>query len=48
LSRGKATPESDIDVFLVIDDTDVKKMTRGELKEKLRAIIIGMGIDAGK
>lgn len=46
--QGKATPESDIDVFLVIDDTDVKKMTRGELKEKLRAIIIGMGIDAGK
>ncbi|MGV8162516.1 MAG: nucleotidyltransferase domain-containing protein [Candidatus Nanoarchaeia archaeon] len=48
LVQGKATPESDIDVFLVIDDTDVKKMTRGELKEKLRAIIIGMGIDAGK
>jgi predicted nucleotidyltransferase/uncharacterized protein (UPF0332 family) len=46
--QGKSTPESDIDVFLVIDDTDVKKMTRGELKEKLRAIIIGMGIDAGK
>jgi predicted nucleotidyltransferase/uncharacterized protein (UPF0332 family) len=48
LVQGKATPESDIDVFLVIDDTDVKKMTRGELKDKLRAIIIGMGIDAGK
>lgn len=48
LVQGKATPESDIDVFLVIDDTDVKKMTRAELKDKLRAIIIGMGIDAGK
>jgi len=48
LVQGRATPESDIDVFLVIDDTDVKKMTRAELKDKLRAIIIGMGLDAGK
>jgi len=48
LVQGKATSESDIDVFIVIDDTDVKKMTRAELKDKLRAIIIGMGIDAGK
>jgi len=48
LVQGKATPESDIDVFLVIDDTDVKKMTRAELKDKLRAIIIGMGIEAGE
>ncbi|MAG38656.1 hypothetical protein CMO90_01065 [Candidatus Woesearchaeota archaeon] len=48
LVQGRATPESDIDVFIVIDDTDVKKMTRVELKDKLRAIIIGMGLDAGK
>jgi uncharacterized protein (UPF0332 family)/predicted nucleotidyltransferase len=48
LVQGKATPKSDIDVFIVIDDTDVKRMTRAELKDKLRAIIIGMGIDAGK
>src|SRR3989338_8090367 len=47
LVEGKATSESDIDVFIVIDDTDVKKMTRAELKDKLRAIIIGMGLDAG-
>ena len=47
LVQGKATSESDIDVFIVIDDTDVKKMTRFELKDKLRAIIIGMGLDAG-
>lgn len=47
LVQGRATPESDIDVFIVIDDTDVKKMTRVELKDKLRAIIIGMGVDAG-
>ncbi|MFH1212242.1 MAG: nucleotidyltransferase domain-containing protein [Candidatus Woesearchaeota archaeon] len=46
--RGKAEPTSDIDVFIVIDDTDVKKMTRIELRDKLRAIIIGMGFDAGQ
>src|SRR3989344_5548423 len=43
LTQGKATPTSDIDVWIVIDDTDVKKMSRLELKDKLRAIIIGMG-----
>jgi uncharacterized protein (UPF0332 family)/predicted nucleotidyltransferase len=48
LVQGKATKDSDIDVFLVIDDTDVKKMTRYELKDKLRAIIIGMGLEAGE
>ncbi len=48
LVQGKATPESDIDVFIVVDDTDVKKMTRAELKDKLRAIIITMGMEAGE
>ncbi len=48
LVQGKSTKTSDIDVWIVIDDTDVKKMTRGELKDKLRAIIIGMGIEAGE
>ncbi|MEM4756002.1 MAG: nucleotidyltransferase domain-containing protein, partial [Candidatus Woesearchaeota archaeon] len=48
LVQGRATKESDIDVFIVIDDTDVKKMTRAELKDKLRAIIIGMGFDAAQ
>jgi len=47
LVQGRATEKSDVDVFIVIDDTDVKRMTRYELKEKLRAIIIGMGLDAG-
>ena len=47
LTQGRATKTSDIDVWIVIDDTDVKKMTRAELKDKLRAIIIGMGIEAG-
>ncbi|MBI2542362.1 hypothetical protein HYV80_06650 [Candidatus Woesearchaeota archaeon] len=48
LVQGKSTSTSDIDVWIVIDDTDVKKMTRVELKDKLRAIIIGMGIEAGE
>jgi len=48
LVQGRATPTSDIDVWIVIDDTDVKRMTRAELKDKLRAIIIGMGIEAGE
>ncbi len=47
LVQGKAHSKSDIDVYIVIDDTDVKKMSRAELRDKLRAIIIGMGIDAG-
>ena len=47
LTQGRATATSDIDVWIVIDDTDVKKMTRVELKDKLRAIIIGMGAEAG-
>ena len=37
--RGTTKPTSDIDVFIVIDDTDVKRMPRLELKEKLRGII---------
>jgi predicted nucleotidyltransferase/uncharacterized protein (UPF0332 family) len=48
LVQGKATLESDIDVFIVIDDTDVKRMSRAELKDKLRAIITTMGIEAGQ
>jgi len=39
LVRGEAKESSDVDVFVVIDDTDVKRMARVELKEKLRSII---------
>ncbi len=48
LVQGRATPDSDIDVFVIIDDTDVKKMTRTELRDKLRSIIINMGMEAGQ
>ncbi len=44
LFRGEKS--KDIDVFIVVDDTDVKRMDRFELKDKLRAIILGMGMDA--
>src|SRR3989338_1878155 len=47
LFRGDAT-SNDIDVAVVIDDTDVKKMTRIELKDRLMAIIRGMGYDASQ
>lgn len=45
LFRGDAT-SNDIDVALVVDDTDVKKMNRYELKDKLGAIIRSMGYEA--
>ena len=39
LTRGDAKKSSDVDVSIIIDDTDVKRMPRAELKEKLRGII---------
>ncbi len=36
---GTATPTSDLDVYVIINDTDVKRMPRVELKERLRSII---------
>ncbi len=39
LVRGTADKDSDVDTFVIIDDTDVKKMPRLQLKEKLRAWI---------
>jgi predicted nucleotidyltransferase len=39
LVRGEAKKTSDVDVFVIIDDTDVKRMSRLEIREKLRSII---------
>ncbi len=39
LVRGTASKTSDIDVFVIIDDTDVKRMPRLELRERLRSMI---------
>lgn len=40
LVRGTAGKDSDVDVFVIIDDTDVKRMPRMELLDKLRGIIL--------
>jgi len=48
LVRGDATKTSDVDVFIVIDDTDVKRMPRVELKEKLRSIIYSYILEASE
>lgn len=48
LVRGETKKTSDVDVFIVIDDTDVKRMPRLELKEKLRAIIYSYIMEAGE
>ncbi len=39
LIRGDASKDSDVDVFVIINDTDVKRMPRLELLERLRGII---------
>ncbi len=39
LVRGDVTKESDVDSFVIINDTDVKRMPRLELKERLRGMI---------
>jgi len=48
LVRGEAIKTSDVDVFIVIDDTDVKRMPRLELKEKLRNIIYQYILEASE
>jgi len=47
LVRGEAIPTSDVDVFIIINDTDVKRMPRLELKERLRSIIYQYVAEAG-
>lgn len=39
LVRGDTNETSDVDVFVIINDTDVKQMPRLELKDRLRNII---------
>tara|TARA_Y100000310_G_scaffold77060_1_gene73587 strand:- start:62 stop:1915 length:1854 start_codon:yes stop_codon:yes gene_type:complete len=45
LFRGDATSH-DIDVAIIVDDTDVKRMSRADLKNKLMSIIRSMGYEA--
>jgi len=44
LFRGEKS--NDIDVYIIVDDTDVRRMTRAELKEKLRSLIQSMAAEA--
>jgi len=48
LVRGEIIKTSDVDVYIIIDDTDVKRMPRLELKEKLRNIIYSYVMQAGE
>ncbi len=47
LIRGDAVKESDVDVFIIINDTDVKRMPRRELLDRLRSIIYQYVGEAG-
>lgn len=47
LVRGTAGKDSDVDTFVIIDDTDVKKMPRHQLKERLRGYIYDYIREAG-
>ncbi len=38
----------DIDVYIIVDDTDVKRMSRYELKDRLRGIILSYGAEASR
>jgi len=44
LFRGEKS--NDIDVYIIVDDTDVKRMPRFELRDKLRHIIITQAFEA--
>jgi predicted nucleotidyltransferase/uncharacterized protein (UPF0332 family) len=48
LVRGEAIKTSDVDTYVIIDDTDVKRMPRVELREKLRNIIWSYIMQAGE
>ncbi|MBI2047340.1 nucleotidyltransferase domain-containing protein [Candidatus Pacearchaeota archaeon] len=48
LVRGDVVKTSDVDVYVIIDDTDVKRMPRLELREKLRGIIFQYVLEASE
>ncbi len=45
LVRGDVGPESDLDAYIIIDDTDVTRMTASELITRLRGMINTMAFD---
>ena len=44
--RGESTETSDVDTFVVIDDTDVTRMTGAELRSRLMGMIVGYAQEA--
>jgi predicted nucleotidyltransferase len=44
--RGEANEKSDVDTYIVIDDTDVTRMTSAELRQRLMGIIWGYAQEA--
>lgn len=47
-TKVKTRKTSDIDIAIIVDDTDVRRMTRGELKEKLFQRLLEMGYPISK
>ncbi len=47
VSRGTMTETSDVDLAFVIDDTDVKRMSRHEVLARLRKMIYRMAAETG-
>ncbi|HDQ59891.1 MAG TPA: hypothetical protein ENN30_01725, partial [Candidatus Woesearchaeota archaeon] len=47
-ARGRAVKGSDLDIVFVIDDTDVKKKTRVEIRDQLRKIVLGIAANISK
>ncbi|MCD6403656.1 MAG: nucleotidyltransferase domain-containing protein [Nanoarchaeota archaeon] len=47
-SRGEAKEDSDYDLAVVVDDTDLKEMTRVEAKQKLFGIINSVALEISK
>ena len=47
-ARGEAKKDSDIDVAVIIDDTDIKTMAREEARGRIWKIIGGMAAEIGK
>jgi len=48
LVREETNKTSDVDIYIIINDTDVKRMNRYELREKLRAIIYNYAFEASE
>jgi len=46
--RGEAKEISDVDVYVIVNDTDVRRMSRYELRDKLRHIIYSYAAEAGE